>query len=492
MDFLDPKKKRSHEIRLYIGYALVGIALAFATMILMFAAYGYGVDRDTGSVIQNGLIVVDAHPESASILVNGTNKGTTNNRLVLPAGKYSVELTRKGYKAWKHDVTLEGSTIEQLAYPFLYPENPVTRTLQTYDGVPAMASETPDRHWLVVANPITPGAFQVVDLSTTKHPATSISLPADAMTPSTGDQKFEAIEWSTDNEHLLLKRTFSGGVEFIVLDRVNPANSLNLNKIFSGQAIAQVSLRDKKADQFYLLNAGDGMLSQADSKSRVVTPIKPGVLSYKSYQDNTLLYVTQPAGSAEATVSLRQKDQDYVLRTLPKSEAYMLDMAQFNSNFYVVAGAKADGRAYVYKNPFSDLTRKPARVPEPFRVLVTPGGEYLSFSAIARFIALQGGSGFAVYDAETGRQYRFDTKLELPQGQKATWMDGHRLLLNSNNAVQVFDFDGTNLHQLANSNPLYKPFFDRDYDALFTLSAGSDKAKTVLNRTNLKILPDSN
>src|SRR5690606_12414954 len=106
MDFLDPKKKRSHNIRLYIGYGLMAIALTIATLIVVFAAYGYGIDRKTGDVIQNGLLIVDSHPESAHIFINNEDKGTTDSRLVLPANAYTVELRRDGYLPWKLDINL--------------------------------------------------------------------------------------------------------------------------------------------------------------------------------------------------------------------------------------------------------------------------------------------------------------------------------------------------------------------------------------------------
>lgn len=488
MDFLDPKKKRAHRIRLYIGYGLMAIALAIATLILVFAAYGYDIDRQTGGIIQNGLIVVDAHPEPATILVNGVNQGTTNNRLVLPADKYTIELTRNGYIPWKHDVNLEGSSIEQLVYPFLYPEKLVTKNLQTYGGVPSMASESPDRKWLVVSLPDAPGRFQVVDLGNTQHPVSTVSLPADTLTTPPGPQSFTAVEWSTDNIHLLLKHTHAAGVEYIMLNRANPENSVNLNKIFAPQVFTAISLRDKKPDQFYLFNATDANLYTADSRTKAITLLLGKVLAYKSYEANTVLYVTNPTGAADVEVRLSRKGQDYLLRTLPKSTKYLLDMAQFNGQFYLATGSAADARTYVYKNPFDDLTSKPSRTPQPFRVLIVPNAEFVSFSAIARFIAVQGGSTFAVYDAETGRQYRYDTKLALAPHQKATWMDGHRLLLNSENSVQVFDFDGTNMHKLSNSHPSFIPFFDRDYTALFTLTS-TEPSKTTLVRTELKVLP---
>lgn len=491
MDFLDPKKKRAHKIRLYIGYALMAVALGIVTLILVFAAYGYDIDRRTGNVIQNGLIIVDSHPESATVLVNGDNKASTNTRLILPAGKYNVELRREGYRSWGHSVNLEGSSIEQLVYPLLFPTKLTTKTLQDYSAVPSMASASPDRRWLVVHQPSSANTFQVIDLTNNKNQAASVNLPSDTFNPAPGTHSYEAVEWSSDNAHLLLKHNFTGGSEFVILDRENPAGSLNVNKLFNTRPFTSATLRDKKPDQLYLLNAADGGLFRADTKAKTAVLLESRVLSYKSYQDDTLLYIANPsASSVEVQVHAWQNGQDYLLRTIPVAESYLLDMAQFNNRFYVVAGSPADGRAYVYKDPFTELNRRPSRTPQPFRVLIVPGAQYASFSAIARFIAIQGGSNFVVYDIETGRQFRYDAKLPLAANQKASWMDGHRLSFISEGTVNVFDFDGTNMQKLSSGLPAFIPFFDRDYTAMFTFAPTANAPdKTSLTRTELKVLP---
>ncbi len=488
MDFLDPKKKRANKIRLYIGYALMAIALGIGTLILVFAAYGYDIDRNTGDVIQNGLIIVDSHPESANIFVDSISKGTTDSRLILPAGKYKLELQREGYRSWNHTVNLEGSSIEQLVYPVLFPTKLVTKSIQDYTAAPSMASETLDRHWLVVQQPGSASSFNVVDLGTAKNTVTTITLPTDTFTPADGAHAYEAIEWSADNNHLLLKHIFTGGSEFIMLDRENPQNSTNINKLFIPQALTAATLRDKKADQLYLHNGADGNLFQADTKSRAATLLQSKVISYKSYEDKTLLYATSSTSDAnKVEVHVRQSSQDYLLRTLPAAGSYLLDMAQFNGHFYLVAGSTADGHVYVYKDVFDDLGSRPSRTPQPFRVLVVPGAQYVSFSAIARFVAVQSGSNFAVYDFETNRQFRYDTKLALAANQKAVWMDGHRLSLISDGYVNIFDFDGANNQKLSASLPAFRPFFDREYTALFTMAPNADKTSII--RTELKVLP---
>lgn len=491
MDFLDPKKKRAHLIRLYIGYALMAVVLTIGTFVLVFAAYGYDIDRKTGSIIQNGLIIVDAHPEPATILVNNEEKGRTNNRLVLPAGQYDIQLREDGYRTWQHTVQLEGGNIEQLVYPFLFPANPATKELQELATSPSMASASPDRRWLVVHADTSPGAFLLMDLVAKENTRTTITLPSDTVTTAEGPHAYEVVEWSTDNTHVLLKHKFSSGQEFILLNRETPASSINLNKLFPDQPFTGVSLRDKKADQFYLFHAPDGRLYTAEVRNATVNLILTKVAQYKPYRDDTLLYVTIPAADAKlAEVYVRQDDNNYVLRSVPLAAAYLLDIAQFEGELYVAVGSLADGRIYFYRDPLKALGSRPSRLPQPFRVLVVPEARYVSFSANARFIAVQGGSKFAVYDGETGRQFRYDTKLTLEKPQKATWMDGHRLMLVSGNKVAIFDFDGTNMQTLSPALSAYTPFFDRDYKAMFTFAPGKTPEKTVIVRTELKVLSE--
>lgn len=472
----------------------MAIALAIATFVVVFLAYGYDIDRKTGNIIQNGLIIVDAHPESADILVNNVKRGTTSDRLVLPAGSYTVQLQREGYRNWTHPVNLEGGNIEQLAYPFLFPEKLVTKPVQQYPAVPLMASASPDRHWLVVqTSGATSGAFSIIDLNNNKNPAVAINIPTNVVTEAPAPHTYEAVEWSTDNIHLLLKHTYTGGHEYIMLNRNNPADSLNISRLFPTQQFTAISLRDKRADQLYLFNQPAGTLSLAHTQTRVVTPVLSQVISYKAYQADTIAYITNPSNNpASVELHVRQNNANHLVRTLPSSPIYLLDIAQFSGNLYLASGSQADGRVYVYKNPFDDLNRKPARTPRPFRVLIVPAAEHISFSAIARFIAVQSGSNFAVYDIENDRQTRYDIKLPLAPRYKAAWMDGHRLSLASQGSMNIFDFDGKNIQTLSPSLNTFIPFFDRDYTAMFTLAPDSSAPdKSVLLRTELKVLPQN-
>jgi hypothetical protein len=486
MDFLDPKKKRAHTIRLFVGYCLITIAILLATTLLLFAALGYGINRTTGEVTQNGLVFVDAHPEAANIRINGQDKGQTDHRFVLETGRYSLELSRDGYRSWSKDFTVEGGNIVRLVYPFLFPEQLVTNTVTDNTVVPDVVSNSPDRHWIIMHSPDALTTFQVVDTSTKQNTAVPITVPAAIFGTHTGAQTLEFVEWSTDNRHVLLKHSFTGGYDYIILDREKPETSLNISQVM-GRNYTSVTLFDKQADKIYGFDANGGLLQSVDLKSKESTNLVANVLAFWPYKDSNVLYTTAQ-GAVEGRVALHLRDgqTDYLVRDLAVGPKYLLNLAEFDGDMYLTAASSSDGKLYIYKNPLTALKKDYQSLNIPLLLLKLDNPDYVTFSANARFISLQAGSKFEVYDAETKQQYRFDTKLALDAGQKANWMDGHRMMLISDGKMRVFEFDGQNMQTLVNTQAGFIPAFDRDYTAMFTYGPqANDATKNGLSRTEL-------
>ncbi len=489
MDFLDPHKQRKHRITLYIGYVLMAILVLTGTFILVLAANGYDIDRRTGSVIQNGLLFVGAHPQTAEIYINDQSKGTTDGRYVLEEGQYNIVLRREGYRNWTHDLRLEGSSVERLVYPFLFPASPQTSDVQLYADRPVLASQSPDRRWIVIVQQGNLSSVEVIDANDKNNPSKIVALPAGVLSDSGEARTIEAVEWSTDNRHLLLKHTFGAAAEeYILFDRADPAASQNLTKAL-GAAYPDLQLRDKKHDLYYSLDAA-GVLRAINLADKQAEIVAQGVIGYTPYQADTLLYTSEAGATDEGSVAahMRRGSDDYILRDLPKSSTYLMDMASFGGDDYVVIGADADSRAYVYKNPLHALARAETRTLRTKAWLkVSEPAMAVSFSANARFIALQGAGWFAVYDIENNRQFRYDTGLKPENGSKARWMDGHRLVVNNQDGkLYIFDFDGTNKQELVPIAPGTRAFFDRDYTALFTVAPSAVVPdRSALTRTEL-------
>lgn len=489
MDFLDPAKKRAHTRRLYIGYALMGIAIMLTAVILLVLSNGYDVDRKTGKVIQNGLIFLNAVPESSDIYLNGKANGSTDERITVPEGKYAIELRREGYATWKKTIQLDGGNIERLVYPRLFPSKLSTAVAQTYTDAPTFSTQSPDRRWILVALPGQLSTFELHDTANPTDPVKTITLPSGTLTtaPAAATQSLRLAEWSTDNRHVMLKHVYGDATEFIMVDRTDPALSANLNKVV-GQAPTMVTLRDRKYDKLHIYNATTKELRFFDLKTAQSTLVLSGVISYKSYRDTIVLYsATDPLDATKTQVRLKDGDKNYLLRSFTASDVLM-EMAAYGDATYVVLSSPTEGKTYIYKDPINRFKQDAAAQITPFVLMRFASPAKLLFSNNTRFISLQLGTKFSVYDLEENRRYTFTVPGELAADQFASWMDGHRLLLNQASSVQVIEFDGQNQRNLGSIVPGSLPYFDRDYERLFTLSPDSvDAGKTVLRRTSLKL-----
>jgi hypothetical protein len=490
MDFLDPKKQRAHRIRLFVGYALMAFVISVTALLLVFQAYGYNFNLQTGDITQNGIVFVDAHPEAAEVYINGQLKGTTDRRLILPANHYTLELRRAGYRTWQRQFTLMGGKIERFVYPFLFPEELVTKEVQLYASAPGFASQSPDRRWLVVREPNAPFTFSLVDLNSEIASSVTLALPPNLFNQACYRHDIQTVEWSSNNRHVVLKHSFEQGSEFVLVDREEPALSSNLTRLFADHNFTGIALRDKRFDRYYLHDQTTKTLKSAELQTRTATVVLGDVLQFQPHGDDVLLYITS-AGAAEGRVLVRmlENNEAFTLLDFPVNSRYLIDIARFENKWYVVAGAAADQKIYVLRDPTKALRRNPGVKLIPAATLRLDDAQFVSFSTNARFIAAQSGSRFAVYDAETASSYRYDSGHTVTGGHKAVWMDGHRLALSSNNKVQVFDYDGTNSQSLSAGFNGLPPYFDRDYTAQYSFANSQIQGRAALLRTELRVAP---
>lgn len=474
MDFLDPKKQRSHMIRLYVGYVLIGGAVLIATLILLYWAYGFGLDKN-GQVVQNGLVFVASQPGNAEVYLDGKKfRDNTGTRIQLNAGNYSLDVTKTGYRGWHRDITVDGSSVSRYDYPLLVPQNLTTAPVKPYAALPALATQSPDRKWVLVQRIGSLAVFDSFDLSNPDKVSDSlaeVALPNGILTTATGEQSLKLVEWSTDNRRVVLQHNFAGGAEYILLDREEPESSVNLSKALGLKAGDLLSLRDKKYDKYYIHNVAAGTLTTATLGNPEQQSVLTGVVAFKSYADDIVLYATASGAPAGKLMTmLRDGDVTYKIREISPGGTALLDIAKYDGDWFVVVGSSTDDRSYVFKNP--QAARKSGRISVlvPAQVLRVAGATYVAFSSNTRFIMAENGQAFAVYDAETDKGYSYtrNEPLDAPQAH-ASWMDGHRIMYISGGKTLMFDYDNINNQTLVGTSPVFLPFFDRDYRNLYAL-----------------------
>lgn len=492
MDFLDPRKRRSHNIRLIIGYVLVAIVIGLATVIIVYGANGYGINTKTGQIVQNGLLFADSNPGGAEIYLNGTDKNTTTAaRLILPAGNYTLSLKKDGYRTWTRQFILNEQSVARYVYPILFPTKPVATNLKTYSSEPGLITQSPSQQWLLVENNQASTASPLFDeydtttLDGTAPTVLQVRLPSSVLTGYTAESKLTEVEWSTDNNNVLLRHDYTGGMEFIVLNRAHPDQSFNVNKLFNISP-SQVSLYNKKADQLYLFNQTDGSLSLGNVGDKTVGPaLIKNVLAYKPYGKDLITYVTarnEPAGMVMARIW--DNGSTYKLNEFSAGSVYLIDAASFQGNFYYAAGSDKSDRINIYKNPLDTIKGQPAGTALPLLALRNDNDDKIGFSNNARFIGAQGGQRFAVYDIETGDIYQYPVTQSL--SGDLSWMDGHRFIGESDGKVFVMDYDGTNKQLITDTDYLKGAIFNANYHHLLTTVPAPDGSGIILQDVDMR------
>lgn len=455
---------------LFIGYVLIAVAVVLGARILVYQAYGFGLGKN-GAIIQNGLLFFSSQPNPANIYVNGQPESvTTNTRLLLPAGIYHVKLTRNGYRDWQRTVELDGGSVQHFDYPLLIPSSLTVKKIQNFTVGPGLMTQSLDHRWLLVEDAGSMTDFKVYDLKNPAKPPAAISLPASLLAKAAGSESWQLDGWADDNQHVLLQHVYDGKAEFIMLDRINPDQSVNLNTSL-GANPTKLTLKNKKYDQYYLYDAA-GTLQTASLKGTPVTPVLQHVLAYQSYGNDTLLYVTgDGARSGSVLVKMRVGGQASTIRSLPDSTTYLVDLTTYSGTMYVAAGDKADNKVYIYKDPVGQLASQPSHAVVPSQVLHVPQPDYLSFSPNAQFVMISNGNYFGVYDIENDNGYNYTAPepMDGPQTH-ANWMDGNRLDYVSGGKLVIFDYDGTNHQTLSAAGAQYLPAFAPDYKDVYSLA----------------------
>jgi hypothetical protein len=491
MDYLDPKKEARHRIVLMVGYVLVSAGIVIATLILLYQAYGFGIGKN-GSVIQNGLAFFSSQPHPANIYLNGKlNKVQTNARVALPSGIYRVNLQRDGYRTWQRTIEIEGGDVQHFDYPFLIPKILSTKKIQTYASAPGITTQSPDRRWLLVEKPGSIVDFLVYDLKSPDKAPITIVLPASIVSKATGNQSWLLGEWADDNKHLVLQHGFDGKTEYILVDREAPDKSQNLNTTLSANP-SKLTLLDKKYDQYYLYDAKTQTLQKNTLSAPAKVTVQQHVLNYQSYGKDGLLYVSdEGAPAGKVLVKLELGDKIYPVRSLPAGSNYLLDLAKYSGTLYVVVGASAQDKAYVYMDPVGQLAKLPNHALVPAQVLHVSRPSYISFSTSAQFVMIENGNQFGVYDLENERGYNYSTPQPVdPPQAHATWMDGNRLTYVSGGKLIVFDYDDTNQQSLVPASSSYLPAFTPNYKFVYTLAPAPAAGQIELTQTSLLIPAD--
>ncbi len=487
MDFLDPRKKSVRRSKLIISYLLMALLIVAAAVVLLGSSFGYGYNRQTGQIVQNGLVFIDSAPAKAKIFLDGkdTNRSTSAHalfpgavRMVLPTGSYEVNLQADGYRPWGTEFNLSSQMILRLDYALLLPLKLTSVVADTYKTPPAFLSQTPDQKWILAAFTDSKGGlnFRQYNASSQSLSPASLSLPATV--PGFNGNAWLPLAWSSDSNSMLLVHSQASKTEYIVFNRDKPAESLNINTA-SKLTPNKVMMRDGKTDLLYLLQGGKlySFAPGGNSSSLLAS----GVLDFTPHQSGQILYMASSTSGPLA--QLKDGAQVYTLAKLKNATRYFLAAVNYQDHNYLAVGSDAES-VRIFKDPLPTLKSSPASL-KALAVLKLSATQQLKPSIGSHFLTAQSSNVFAAYDFAT--QTNFSYRLKQPLANEAVWLDEYHLgSRTAAGAAMVWDYNGANQQQLGSSLMPQGAYFGPGYKTMFTLSANSSGSRT-LTTTDLQL-----
>ncbi|HUC95837.1 MAG TPA: PEGA domain-containing protein [Candidatus Saccharimonadia bacterium] len=484
MDFLDPTSKRSYYIRLFVGFILTAVVIALATTILALITSGFTINRKTGKIVQNGLIFINSRPVAATIYVNHKSVGTTNARLVRSSGDYDISLYAPGYYTWSNNLNLIGGTVEEITYPTLFPLKTRITNIDALSSEPSVFTQTPNRQWLLVSSSTQPNSFDVISQTNINTPITTVTIPSNSLVSNVGANSFTVVGWSTDNKNVLLEDEYNGVTNYIVFNYTNPSASYNVNQTFT-QSFTSCELLNGAYNKTLLFDQPSGSLYSGDLSTKQTTQLLSNVLAYSAYGKNQILYASSIANKSGLTpIRLYNFTNDYALKYIQSTSNYILDIASYGGNFYYVlgGGSKYD---YIYQNVLNQLSGDSKKLPVPYTLMVNSmQAQNITASQAGRFLSLQSGDNFSVFDIYSGNHYRYQINTTGNQ-PFAIWMDDNRLESVDSNQLYIWDYDGTNLVKLNKVSNTVNGLFNNNSSAVYYLTTISSGSSWEVTRAGL-------
>lgn len=485
MEFLDPEQKRQKTQKLFTTYFIAAISIAVLTFLLLMIVQGYQIRSQQG-VVRSGLVFVASKPVAGDIELNGEVIAKTPSRLVLSESKYRIKITSEGYRPWLNNFDLPGGSVRYFSYPKLIPINIDTNVISNLNVEPLWMSQSPGNHWILVKTGQKDGSFLVYDTTKIANPAISFNLPSNVLLNQADFGEFSVVQWADNNRHILIRQSLNDGQQnYILLDREKPQESISLTKDLNLINQQTVKLKNNKWDKYFIHNLSSGELLSKNKDSIVSQKVAEGVLSFKDFGDDTLLYCTN-SGAPESQSRLVIKDKKNLFNLKPLSRdrdsRCQLGIVNYNDTFYFYASTSSSDRVDIYQNPVNNLGLNQARIINPAYTLRIDNPKYISNSNNNRFIIAQSGNKFSSFDTEVKKQYEFTLPLQIGENEKSIWLDDYRLGAVVDQTARLFDFDGTNLQDLTKSNPSnsFYPAFTRDGDFVLTFVNNNNSKGTML------------
>lgn len=477
MDYEEKKKKQL--IRVLVAEAGMVISVVAIVVVATLAAMGFFISSE-GGLEQSGLMQIHSLPTGATVELDGSVLfSRTNLSKTMSADEHFLKLSREGYDTWEKTVRMYSGVLIRLHYPRLFLQNRMAEVVmalseKTKESEAGLEFYQPSqsRNYIIYAEKkastwkllevkgdevkttlldlsgVFPG--MVEEKSETKA---KVGSNAQSTTPKYHfEGEIRSLTWSNDENRVLVEAYYDGKTEWVLVNLRDVASSLNLTRTF-GMNFDRIEMIDNSANQLFALE--NHQLRRINVSEKTMSRVLLGNVQDFDSNGTNVIYLTTELSAREtgekyrAVGVYRNDEKDgTILTKLKPGEKVKVALARYFDDDYMcyVVGNKPTilyGSLPSYDEKGADLSGLKvlaednvfSEVPESLEV--SRGNEY---------IVARSGAKYMVVDLDMGDLYEY----EAPTAE-LNWLDNSMMSAVREGEILVWDFDGTNRRNLAES-----------------------------------------
>lgn len=476
---MDPEKRaRRKNLRLIITEAIMVLTVVITVTILALIVSGYWLNSSF-EVERQGMLQISSVPTDAIVSVDGESPWFqhTNTSKVLTSGEHEIALTKNGYDSWTKKITIREGLLYRLNYPRLFLQNRFKENVFD-DGTSNFTTVSPNHKLLLLAYNTT--NWDLIDLNNEKIEAKTLDI-AKAFGITTQkehkaelfDYKILSADWDADSNHILFKiQNNDGEISWVLFDVKNPDNSLNITKEFAAD-FTEVKIMGGSSSE--LLVVRNNNLHKINvSNKHISAVIVPNVQSFDHF-GSEIVFVASTSDLEESDeipedseyyVGLIESGNDKINPLIPATKTTKILLSEFYGEKYITA--IEDQALTLYKKEKMEKIFSDNLAFVPAATKIGHDGE---------FVFMNSDTEVATLDMEA----MLIRAWELPSTNYG-WLDNNMVYAVSDGTLNVYDFDGLNHRQLANSVSDRFPVVITEDKWLYYFSDGRLIREWLINR----------
>ncbi len=415
--------KKTRKPLQWLMYTIAIVVLIFGTIGLVYFAQGYSYDFKSGQIQNNGLVLIDSHPNGASISLNGkTISNKTPYRFdSAPGGEISVQLQKSGYRDWQTKQTVIPGEVTFIEYPLLLPNTLTRQQISQPVTLSAMSTDTEHK--------------KAVSISSQKDVYFISENGVATRIYAAGVNTINSARIAPDGNRALIQQTNSDGSINQILVSTTGGSTVNLTTQY-GFVFSNLEFSPQNsADLFWLDN---GLIRKIDTNNKSISSaLLSNVISYSLSRDRII--ATLPGVIPELTnmiVSTNLSGGDRVdVAALPTDKlgySGIIIHSRFHTYLAMLANSEPKSLYYIYE-PFS-------RSALPYKV--ADNVKLFSSSPNQKFLTYLTSESIHSLDLETTREYQHTLNTKLIT--QLNWYDDYHVILQTGLESSMIDFDGYN------------------------------------------------